>query len=203
MSDAPTDLRLLGLGLNECEIELNECCWPVVLNRPLYSRLFALGVYGDGVSGCGPFGALQFSDVLFRPAGRFELAREVGAVFGLVEAIIIPVYDEAGDIDDLAAWNVDTGALALWRGVALILGEEWINAPRIESQTLTVFADVGSWLRAGRRGVVVLDAERARWRLAGESLAVEDPAFGRRIRDALRLPEPKVFVASKAARRAA
>jgi len=199
--EIPADLRLLGIGLNECERALLDG-WPVVLH-PLYSRLFALGIRGDGVNGRGPFDALHVADVLFRPGGRFDFSREVRELRGHVAAVIIPTRDECGDLVDLAAWNVDDGELALWRGVASMLGEDWMNTPRIESETLAVFADVASWLRAGRRGVVIVNPQRARWRLTGERLAVDDPAFGRRVRDALRLPEPRILVASKYARRAA
>jgi hypothetical protein len=41
---------------------------------------------------------------------------------------------------------------------------------------------------------VILDAKRARWRLAEEHLIVGDPTFGRHLRDILRLPEPRIFV---------
>jgi len=192
------DPRLVGVGLNECERALNECCWPVVLNRTLYSRLFALGIHGDGVNGCGPFGALQFSDLLFRPAGRFDLAREAGAVFGLVSAIIIPVHDEAGDLVDLAAWNPDDGALALWHGVAAMLGAENIFAPRF-SEPLLVHETPLDWLRAGRRGVFIIDPQRAAPLLRlGEPLGVKREAHGRRLRQALTIPAPRIVVASNA-----
>jgi len=192
------DPRLAGVGLSECERVLNECCWPVVLNRPLYSRLFALGIHGAGVNGRGPFGALQFSDVLFRPAGRFNLAREVGAVFGLVSAMIIPVYDEAGDIFDLAAWNPDDGALGLWRGAASMLGAENIFAPRL-GEPLLVHETPLDWLRAGRRGVFIVDPQRAAPLLRlGEPLGVTREAHGRRLRQALTIPAPRIVVASNA-----
>jgi len=205
MSDAseiPADLRLLGLGLNECERALLDC-WPVVLHKATYSKLFALGIFGEGVNGRGAFDALHVADVIFRPGGRFDFSRDVREVHGHIAGVVIPARDECGDLVDLAAWNVDDGELALWRGVASMLGEDWTNAPRVESDALAVFADVASWLRAGRRGVVIVDPQRARWRLSGERLAVDDVAFGRRVRDALRLPEPKILVASKNARRAA
>ncbi len=201
-SEIPSDLRLLGLGLNECERALLDC-WPVVLHKATYSKLFALGIHGEGVNGHGAFDALHIADVIFRPGGRFDFSRDVRELHGHVTGVIIPARDECGDLVDLAAWNVDDGELALWRGVASMLGEDWISAPRIESDALAVFADVVSWLRAGRRGIVIVDPQRARWRLWGERLAVDDVAFGRRIRDALRLPEPQIFVASKSARRAA
>lgn len=195
---ASIDPRSVGVGLNECERALNQCCWPVVLNRPLYSRLFAHGVRGAGVNGCGPFGALQFSDVLFRPAGRFDLAREVGAVFGLVSAIIIPVHDETGDIVDLAACNPDDGALALWRGAAAMLGAENIFAPRL-GEPLLVHETPLDWLRAGRRGVFIVDAQRAAPLLRlSEPLGVSREAHGPRLRQALTIAAPRIVVASNA-----
>jgi hypothetical protein len=76
-----------------------------------------------------------------------------------------------------------------------MLGEDRpMTAPRIEVDGVRVFPGPAEWLRAERRGVVILDAERARWRLAGERLIVDAATFGRRLRDALRLPEPRVFV---------
>jgi hypothetical protein len=198
---APIDFRLAGVGLNEPERALLDC-WPLVLH-PLYSRLFGIGIHGDGVNGRGAFDALHVADVIFRPGARFDFSSEVGTARGSVAGIIIPLGDEAGDLVDLAAWNPDDGALSLWCGAASMLGEDQISAPRLESEALAVFAEVASWLRAGRRGVVIMDPARARWCLSGERLVVDDPAFGRRLRDSLRLPEPQVFVASRSARCAA
>ena len=82
-----------------------------------------------------------------------------------------------------------------------MLGEDRLIEPRIEVDGLRLFASPLEWLRAERQGVVILDPERARWRLAGERLIVGDVDFGRRIRDALRLPEPQIFVETE--RRAA
>jgi hypothetical protein len=200
---APIDFRLAGVGLSELERVLNEYCWPVVLNGPLYARIFAQGIHGAGLNGRGAFDSLQVADVIFRPGGRFEFSSEVRELRGHVAGVIIPIRDECGDLVDLAAWNPDDGALSLWRGMASMLGAENIFAPRIESEALLVFADVAAWLRAGRRGVVVLDPQCARWCLSGERLVVDDPAFGRRLRDSLALPEPKIFVASSRVRRAA
>jgi len=195
------DFRLAGVGANEPERALLDCC-PLVLH-PLFSRLFALGIHGDGVNGRGLFDDLHVADVIFRAGDRVDFSREVRELRGHVAGVIIPVRDECGDLVDLAAWNPDDGALALWRGAASMLGAENILAPRIESEALLAFADVTAWLRAGRVGVVVLDPQRARWRLAGETLVVDDPVFGRRLRDSLALPEPKIFVASNRVRRAA
>ncbi|MGO9768997.1 MAG: hypothetical protein ACLPSW_05465 [Roseiarcus sp.] len=194
---APIDPRLLGVGLDECERALLDCC-PVVLHNATYSKLFALGVHGAGVTGCGLFDALEVADVLFRPASRFDLAREVGAVFGLVSAIIIPVHDETGDIVDLAAWNPDDGALGLWRGAASMLGAENIFAPRL-GEPLLVHETPLDWLRAGRQGVFIVDPQRAGPLLRlSEPLGVTREAHGRRLRQALTIPAPRIVVASNA-----
>jgi hypothetical protein len=161
-----------------------------------------LGIHGPTVTGGDLFNALHCDTVCFLSGGRFEFARDMRDASGDVLAVIIPALDKYCETIDLVAWSLDTGAVATWRGEAVMLGEEQINAPRLDGDALWVFADAADWLRAGRRGVVVLDASRVRWRLAQEKLIVADAAFGRRLRDALRLPEPLIFVA-KAGRIAA
>ena len=205
MNDAPetsADLRLLGLGLNECERALLDC-WPVVLHKATYGKLFALGIFGDGVNGHGAFDALEVADVIFRPAGRFDFSREVREARGHVAAIIIPARDECGDLVDLAAWNVDDGDLALWRGVASMLGEDWISAPRIESDALAVFADVASWLRAGRRGVVIVDPTTRALATGGRTRRRRRRGFQAPCSRRAALAGAANLVASKSARRAA
>lgn len=195
------DLRLLGTGLTACERALNECGWPISLHEPLYLFLFALGVREHGSNGrgpFGPFGSLQFADVLFHRGGRFAFARDVGAVFGLVSAIIIPVHDETGDIVDVAAWNPDDSALALWNGVASMLGAENILAPRLD-EPLLVHETPLDWLCASRRGVFIVDPIRAAPLLRlGEPLGVKREAHGRRLRQSLTIPAPRIVVASSA-----
>jgi hypothetical protein len=117
-------------------------------------------------------------------------------------ALCVIARDEFGIVDDLVAFDA-RGSIGRWLGRAVLLGEQMRFFPRVESPALRVFADPWEWLRGERRGVVVLDQGRARWRLAGDVLAVDEPAFGRRVRDGLRLPEPQILVASKNARRAA
>jgi hypothetical protein len=169
-------------------------CAPVVLNAALYSRLFALGIHGAALTGRDFFDALHAEAVCFLPGDRFEFARDLPDASGHCVAVIILARGDCGDTIDLAAWSLDTGALATWRGVATMLGEDRLTAPRLDVDGLRVFPGPAEWLRAGRQGVVILDANRARWRLTGERLIVAESAFGRRLRAALRLPEPQVFV---------
>jgi len=189
---AAIDWRLAGVGLNECERALNDC-WPAVLDEATYSRLKRLGIHGAGINGRGPFDALQIADVIFRPDRRFEFSRDAGSSVGAVTAVIIPARDGAGDIVDLAAWNIESSAFGLWRSVASMLGEHWLLSPRV-GDALDVFPTVTQWLRAGRQGVVVVDPKRARWALAGERIVATDVAFGLRLRDMLALPAAQIFV---------
>jgi hypothetical protein len=194
------DPRMIGLDLTQSEAALLDCL-PVVLHGQTHAKLFGLGIHGPAVTGGGLFNALHVEAVCFLPSGRFEFARDMRDQTGHALAVIVPCLDESGETVDLAAWQMDTGAVATWQGVAAMLGEDGIDAPRIEVDGLRVFPGPAEWLRAGRRGVVILDSESARWRLSGETLIVSDAAFGRRLREALRLPEPRVFVEEK--RRAA
>ena len=54
------------------------------------------------------------------------------------------------------------------------------------------------WLRAGRRGVVILTGQRT-LAVAGRKLIVANTDFGRRLRAMLRMPEPRVYVERRAA----
>ena len=94
---------------------------------------------------------------------------------------------------DVVAWDVEMGRVATMLGAATMLGEDQLTAPRV-GDGLQVYPDVADWLRADRSGIVILDAERARWRLAKERLIVADAMFGRLLREALRLPEHQIFV---------
>ena len=119
---------------------------------------------------------------------------------GHVLAVIIPALDESGETADLVAWVPDTDVVATYHGAACILGEEAIDRPDAEDEEdeenedgLRVFPSPLEWLRAGRRGVVILNAS-ARWRFAGRKLIVANADFGRRLRAMLRMPPPRVYV---------
>lgn len=193
LPDLLPDLRHIGIGLNPCEAALNESSL-VVLDTAIYDALFALGISGDAITGLDAFDALHVEHVSFLPGRRFELTRNMRDQSSSTLAIIIPVR-EGGRTVDLCAWDLNNGTLATWRGAPL-LGQDVICAPRIEADGVRVYVDPVEWLRAGRRGIVVIDATGARWRLAEERLIVRDADFGRRLRHMLRIPEPRVFVES-------
>ncbi len=186
------DPRLVGIGLTAAESALIECQF-VALHKATYAKLFGLGIYGRALTGRDAFDALHVESVCFLAGRRFEFGRNLRNATGAVRAVIIPARDEDDDTRDLAAWSLDDGRVATWCGAVSMLGEDQLSAPRRRAG-LHVHRNVVEWLRADRNGVVILDAKRARWKLAEEILAVDDPAFGLRLRAAMRLPEPGIVV---------
>src|SRR3954447_5089751 len=79
-------------------------------------------------------------------------------------AFVVIARNEFGEPADLVAWRGDR--LASWAARVSMLGANNLFAPRLLSDALLVEPDVLSWLRSGRRGVVIIDAEKARWQLA-------------------------------------
>jgi hypothetical protein len=189
-SDVPSRLSACDEALLDCE--------PVVLHPKTYGELFAAGIKGQAISAGSVFRALHVESVVFRTIDRFDFGRDLRDATGHVRAVIIPVSDD-GETIDLVAWEVQTGRRATWLGAAAVLGGESIGAPRLCVDGLRVFPSPAEWLRAGRAGIVIVDADRARWRLAGERLIVGDTSAGRRLLSALRLPDPQIFVEKGAA----
>ncbi len=176
--DAVT-LKLLGMKrLSPFEEELTNC-EPVVCDHALWAHLFERGIR----TGQGFFDALKTEAVVFLPGGRFEFAKHLRDATGAVRAIIISCRNQSGEIVDIAAWLPDTGAIALWRGSVGALGEDNILAPRIDP--LLVCETATEWLRAGRKGVFIIDLKRAAAALDGQTLAAADRRFGRALRSRL------------------
>ena len=75
-------------------------------------------------------------------------------------AVIVPVLDRE-QIIDLVACTFGTLQVRTRKGVAPVLGHEWIDDAKLGLEPLKVFDDVLSWLRGRCRGVVVLDFEAA------------------------------------------
>lgn len=182
-ADSSDDLRLLGLGLNESEKAIIACT-PVVLNKAIYDRFFALGICGPAVNGASVFEALAHDTVIFLPGDRFEFARDLRDATGCTLAIIIPAQDEFGDVIDLVALDLEAGEIATWRGEAAMLGAHELSAPC--GEPTIVHKTALDWLCAGREGLVIIDPVMARSRLAGRQLVVKDIAFGILLRSELR-----------------
>ncbi|MGJ0507610.1 MAG: hypothetical protein ACR652_10855 [Methylocystis sp.] len=196
----PIDPRTLGLGLlNEVEMEYLSCA-PIACVERAWSALWRLGVRGRAVNGRDHLDALACEPVVFLGGARFELSRYLPGNAS-TPAAIIPARDEFTEVVDLAAWGIERGEFALWRGAVPALGLENVARPQIDGP-LIAHESVLSWLRAGREGVFIIDPSRAaRW-LDGITLGVLDHAFGRRLREELTIA-PKIVAPSEKQRKAA
>jgi hypothetical protein len=181
---SPADWRLAKGGLSECEIALLDCV-PVVRDASWYARLWDLGVRRAA--------GLHVEAVVFVPGCQFEFGRNLCDATGAVVALIIPALDGIGEIEDLVALDLDSGALARWRGRAAVLGAEMILAPRL-GDPLRVFPDARAWLGGNCEGVMILDWRKAAAALEGVTLEVDSVEFGQQLREHLTRPAPPIVV---------
>jgi hypothetical protein len=81
--------------------------------------------------------------------------------------------------------------LATWLGHVGCAGLQNLFAPRLLSDALPIAADAIDWLRNERRGVLIINPNRAKWELAGAGrLLVGTLQQGRALQAALsHLPE--------------
>ena len=137
------------------------------LGRPLrdadFDGLRARGVPLPSVNWRrGEFDPLLRHAVVFRRGNRFDFVRHLqGEDVDPVGAFTILACDRWGAPIDVVAWHPRTSRLATWLGRTGLLGED-DPCPATREDPLRVFADVGAWLAAGRRGVVVVDERLAR-----------------------------------------
>ncbi|MGB7100807.1 MAG: hypothetical protein WBD95_18850, partial [Xanthobacteraceae bacterium] len=191
------DPRLLGIDLNECE-KAHNASPRLALDRPRFDKVRDIigAAAMTGGENLRPFGAFVCESVVFLVDGRFEFGRDVRDPAGAKAAVICCVHDEYDENVDLAAFDIDSGAVAIWRGRVGMLGEYWLAAATFD-EPLIVHETALDWLRAGREGLYVIDLGRAGRLLAGRSIAVKDVAFGAALRAALRL-EPVILVSEEA-----
>ena len=100
-----------------------------------------------------------------------------------------------GGLIDLAAWEPASFHIASWLGRAFAISEQQIEAPHLEP--LPVWRSPLEWLRAGRRGIVILRPEIAWLRLADVPILAENVEHGLEPRRLLTSPfRPQIFVRS-------
>jgi hypothetical protein len=73
-------------------------------------------------------------------------------------AFTFVVFSNTGFLD-IVAWDPRTNRLAPWFGLGFSLGERQIHHPYPLHPGLPVFRSPIGWLRAGRRGIVIVRAE--------------------------------------------
>jgi len=127
-----------------------------------------------------------------------KIALQNGGVFDFVtveeegtRAFVVMVNDEFGEPADICAWCPRMRRPALWLGAVCMLGQDEVNAPTL-GEPLRIFRNPLGWLRAERRGVVLIDHRSAARQLEGISLEAEDAAHAAELRRALARPAPKI-----------
>jgi hypothetical protein len=141
---------------------------------------------------CGSPVAIKRAFVEFLPGNRFAFEDE--SVSGVVvDALIVVGHDQTGDPVDLIAFDLN-GHFASWLGVPM-LGIENAHAPRM-SEGLSVFRHPIQWLASFRKGVVILDHNRARHFLENAGrLVVSDADQGRHLMAAMTF-KPQILIQS-------
>jgi len=138
--------------------------------------------------------------VLWADPHRFELAhlcRSCGSGEG-EPAFIIPIRDHMNRLVDLAAWDRPTKRLGTWLGIGWALGQSSVLRPRL-SEGLPVHRSPLDWMRAGAKGIVILNAGVARSYLGDAGPLIAEAAKHRReLAVALTQPLPHILVAPAA-----
>jgi hypothetical protein len=102
------------------------------------------------------------------------------------------------------ATGLGTRSTRTRRGVATVLGREWLDHAKETETAGRLFGDPIEWLRNGCRGAVVVDWRVARYELGDlPGIACEGELLAKRVEKALKQPVhvPQLFV--REARRAA
>ena len=114
-----------------------------------------------------------------------------------VAAIIAVARDQSGVGVELVAWSAREGWAASESGNLGLLGREWLNP--LAEEAVDVHAGVLDWLRAGRRGVVMVDRARAVVALReAREITVRDVKFGVTLDRLLTIHAPKIVVEAAA-----
>ena len=162
-----------------------------VLNDRNAEALQLRGVDGQETS------ALRRDRVRFEHDGCFDFVRNVSEVAPDIEhAFMILAHNAFREVDDIVAWQPNSGRTAPWLRRVSMLGAENLYAPRLRHDgALRVHTSILEWLRAGRDGIVILDAERARPYLIDLGpLLVGDVKQGSALRRQLSHTGPRILV---------
>jgi hypothetical protein len=140
--------------------------------------------------------AVLAARVVFQPNGTYS-SNGIGEF-----THIVPAFDIDG-LADVVAWAPKSGRVASRLGISSMLGEEQAARASGASKPLLVWRDPVGWLRAGRRGVVIIEPEGAAVVLAGLPITAEDEAHARHLRATLKVPAPRIGTMSIPLSRAA
>lgn len=138
----------------------------------------------------GDYAPIARDRVVFE-GGRFEFARYRPEAKPICAYVMVLLGDGCEPLD-LLAFGLG-GLAATWNGAASMAGEEQVAFPRL-GEPLDAHATVLDWLRADRRGIVILDHPRAADRLVGATLRTATVEHARGLRARLTRPVPQVVL---------
>lgn len=102
---------------------------------------------------------------------------------------VVIAAEAGGELVDLVAVRLCDRATATRLGVAAILGEDAVEAARLNGHTLLVYPDPLRWVWAGCLGVAILDWSCVRWALADVAkMKCTTPQLEERVRRAFLQP---------------
>ncbi|MDH7797520.1 MULTISPECIES: hypothetical protein [unclassified Beijerinckia] len=164
----------------------------------LLSRGVPSAALGDDPDGLGF--ALAAGEVVFDAAGAvFDFASERPDERA-IPAVVFVARDECGLADDLVAWSARYDRLASWLGRASMLGAQNALSSRVGDPALDVHPSPLAWLAAQRRGVCIIDPDRARITLeCAQPLRAASVRHGIALRTAMTRPSPRILISRKAA----
>jgi hypothetical protein len=132
-------------------------------------------------------------------------AHHYAPVAGGKPAIIVPLFED-GTLLDLIATGPQTRTTRTRSGIAMVLGQEWIDRAKDTGTAFRLLGDPIEWLRNGRRGAVVVDWRAARYVLADvPDIACDTELLAKQVERAMRQPAPlpRLFVKEEATHAAA
>ena len=136
---------------------------------------------------------LRANGIVYRSDGSFEFAIDTGHR-RITQAFTILATTTFGAVD-IVAWQPETNQIASWLNRAFALGEEQIWAPRLGDEPLPIWRTPLNWLRAGRKGIVILRPEVACLQLDCVSgVCAEDFAHAEALERILFPPKPKTKI---------
>ena len=130
---------------------------------------------------------------------RFYLPGEMRCPDDLVNALVFPCLDTAGNVFDLAAFVPTTGELFTWLGCAWTIDEQHYPSPLSvlrEDGAIELFKSPLDWLRHDMRGLVIVDPAKARWQLLrdGVPLIAQNLTHARELRAVVEIARPQILL---------
>ena len=197
----PINPLSLGVGLNACQRALNELGWPASLHS-IWPTIRRLGIRDDRSSGRF-LDMLQVADVNPCEGGHFEFAAESGLLLGTVASIVFPASTSSARLSTLlrgipkaARWPCG----AAWRQCS-VRKTSLLRA--LASRCLFTTRRLIGFAAGGAASLSSIHSEPRRCCAFLSRWASSASSHGRRLRQALTIPAPRIVVASNNARAAA